>query len=164
MWKVTAACGYDVSNHNHRWLWVPAFARTTWSMRRELAAERPRDRGLRVALDLPQVFLAAKTLRVDLVDVLGARRARGEPAVVGRDLDAAERLSVAGRGGNGRANRLAGQFFHSQLFARQRLQQILLRRCRRRVDALVERHAEFSGQVVEQLAWIAAGARGHIGG
>src|SRR4051812_42906122 len=128
MWKVTAACGYDVSNHNHRWLWVPAFARTTWSMRRGLAAKRPRDRVLRFLLDPPQVLLAAKALRVDLVDVLGARGPRGEPAVVGGDLDAAERLAVARRGGERGANRLAGKFFHRQLFARQGLQQILLRR------------------------------------
>ena len=64
-----------------------------------LFSERPRDRGLRLVLDLPQMLFAAKTLRIDLVDVLGARRPRGEPAVVGTDLDAAERLAVSRRSG-----------------------------------------------------------------
>src|SRR5882757_2617665 len=109
MRKVSAACGSHVQDHNHRWLWVPTFARTTASVRHELTAKRPRDGGLRVVLDLPQMILTAKTFRIDLVDVLGARGPRGEPAVVGRDLDAAERLAVARRSGNGRANRLAGQ-------------------------------------------------------
>ena len=38
-----------------------------------------------------------KALGVELVDVLGARRAGGEPAVLGDDLDAADRRVVAGR-------------------------------------------------------------------
>src|SRR5258707_945080 len=59
-----------------------------------LASECPRDGVLCVALYLPQMRFAAETLRVDLVDVLGARGPRGEPAVVGGDLDAAERLAV----------------------------------------------------------------------
>src|SRR5674476_1485927 len=48
-----------------------------------LALERQRDRGLRFLLDLPQVRRALKTLGVDLVDILGARRPRGEPPIVG---------------------------------------------------------------------------------
>src|SRR4051812_32406493 len=61
--------------------------------------DRAGDRLLRLVLDAAQVVLADKTLGVDLIDILGARRPRGEPAVGGGDLDAAERLVVAGRRG-----------------------------------------------------------------
>ena len=47
-------------------------------------------------LDLPQMLPALETLRIDLVDVFGAGRPRGKPAVLGDHLDAAERLAVAG--------------------------------------------------------------------
>src|ERR1700721_2410430 len=94
-----------------------------------LILEGTRDGGLGVVLDLPQVLLAAKTLRIDLVDILGARRPRGKPSVIGRDLDAAERLTVAGSGREDRANRLAGKFRHRELFRRKRLQPVLLRGC-----------------------------------
>ena len=60
-----------------------------------LPLERFVERAPGVALDLPQVALAAETFRVDLVDILGAGRARREPAAVGDDLDAAEGLAVA---------------------------------------------------------------------
>ena len=101
---------------------------------------------------------APKTLGIDLVDVLGARRPRGEPSVVGGDLDAAERLTVAGRGRQ-RAPARRCEFLHRELFRRQRLQQILLRRRRGRVDPLVVGHAEFAGQFCEQLARIGFGPR-----
>jgi len=45
-----------------------------------------RDDGLRFFLDAPQVVGPLEAFRVDLVDVLGARRAGGEPAVLGHDL------------------------------------------------------------------------------
>src|SRR2546430_8898339 len=64
-----------------------------------LILERLVDGGLGLLLDLPQVGFAAKTLRVDLVDVFGAGRARGKPSALGNDLDAAERLTVSGSGG-----------------------------------------------------------------
>jgi hypothetical protein len=47
------------------------------------ALERARDGALRIVLDLPQMILAAKTFRIDLVDFLGAGRPRREPAAVG---------------------------------------------------------------------------------
>ena len=50
-----------------------------------------------------QMVLAAKALGVDLVDVLGARRPRGEPAVRGDHLDAADRRVVARRARRARA-------------------------------------------------------------
>src|SRR6266478_6499059 len=74
-----------------------------------LALERIVDGALGVSLDLPQVALAAETLCIHLIDILGARRPRREPAAVGGDLDAAEGLAVAGGGREHRADRLAGQ-------------------------------------------------------
>ena len=44
-----------------------------------------------------EALLAVEALRVDLVDVLGPGRPRGEPAVLGDDLQAADRRAVAGR-------------------------------------------------------------------
>ena len=105
---------------------------------------------------------ALKALRVDLVDVLGARWPRREPAGVGLDLDAAERLIVAGRPGPDRADRIAGQFLDVELLRPQRFQRGLLLRRRRDVDALIERHAELCSQFGKQLAGIAAGVRDHL--
>src|SRR5260370_15605156 len=97
-----------------------------------------RDGGLRLALDLPQVSLAAKTLRIDLVDIFGARRPRGKPSAVGDDLDPAERLTVSGCGGERRSNRLAGPFPPGEPFRRKRPQQVLLCRGGRGVRSLLE--------------------------
>src|SRR3546814_15454128 len=52
---------------------------------------------LRLGEDRLQVVAALEAFAVDLVDVLGARRTRGEPAAVGNHLDAADRRVVAGR-------------------------------------------------------------------
>src|SRR4051812_4028636 len=70
----------------HRALYGPGsaahrFARATRcaaSGERDLLLERPRDGRLRVALYLPQMRLAAETLRVDFIDILGARGPRGK--------------------------------------------------------------------------------------
>ena len=61
------------------------------------AVQRCCDDVLRLLLDPRQVLGAAEALGVDLVDVLGARRARGEPAALGDDLQPAQRRPVAGR-------------------------------------------------------------------
>src|SRR5260221_10744547 len=82
------------------------------------ALERIVDGALGIPLNLPQVALAAETLRIDLVDILGARRPRREPAVVGHNLDAAEGLAVAGRRRERGANRLAGKLLHGELVRR----------------------------------------------
>src|SRR3546814_5284629 len=52
---------------------------------------------LRLCEDRLQVIAAFEAFAVDLVDVLGARRARGEPAAGGDHLDAADRRVVARR-------------------------------------------------------------------
>ena len=43
-----------------------------------------------------EVLVADEALGVDLVDVFGARWARSEPSVFGHDLQAANRLMIAG--------------------------------------------------------------------
>src|SRR6266436_9493626 len=67
------------------------------------------DGGLGLLLDLPQVGFAAKTLGIDLVDVLSARRPRRKPSAVGNDFDAAERLTVSGSRGENGSHRLPGK-------------------------------------------------------
>src|SRR5580704_4754923 len=131
----------------------PRHRRPEYSASRNSAGEGARDRRLGLLLDLAQVVFAAKALRIDLVDVLGPRRARREPAVLSHDLDAAERLTVAGRGRERRSYLLAAQFRHRQFLAGQRFEQALLLWRRRRIDPCVERHTQFIGQAIEQLAW-----------
>ena len=81
--------------------------------RSHLRTSRPREgRGherLGLLDESAEVVLAEEALRVDLVDVLRARRAGGEPAVVGRDLEPADRRAVAGRGREDGRDRLAGE-------------------------------------------------------
>src|SRR5215468_7929677 len=52
------------------------------------------DRRLRLGLDAAEVIGALEALRVELVHLLGPRRARGEPAVGGDHLDPADGLAV----------------------------------------------------------------------
>src|SRR6266436_565746 len=123
-----------------------------------------RNRGLGLLLDLSQMLLADKTFRVDLVDILGSGRPCGKPSVFRHHLDAAERLIVARSGIQCRADRLAGKLLHGELLRRQRLQQILLRDRRGRVDPLIEWHAQFIGETSEQLTGVLFGPRGDLGG
>src|SRR5438128_808891 len=63
---------------------------------------------LSFAHDSFQVVLILKTLRIDLIDILGAGGSRGEPAVGSHYLEAADRCAVTwGRSQFGR-DRLAG--------------------------------------------------------
>ena len=86
------------------------------------------DDRLRLLQDAAQVVRPAEALGVDLVDVLGARRPRGEPAALGHHLHAADRRAVAGRRGEDGLDRLAGQVAGRGCRGRQRRQQRLLRR------------------------------------
>src|ERR1700687_378649 len=97
-----------------------SLARISFGQTAHLTLERLVDGALGFVLYLPQMGLAAKTLGIDLVDVFGAGRPRGKPSAIGNDLDPAERLTVAGRGRERRANRLAGQFPPRGVFARKR--------------------------------------------
>src|SRR5260370_639212 len=107
---------------------------------------------------------AAEALGVDLVDVLRSRRARREPAVLGRDLQAAERLAVARRvrelGDDGLAGKLAG----ADLGRRDALELVLLLRRRWAVDARIHRVAELGGQPTIELAQVAAADGADLGG
>src|SRR3954468_22470332 len=60
-------------------------------------------------LDSLQVLFAEETFGVDFVDLFSAGRARGEPAIRGHNLDAADRSAVAGRGGEDMLDGLAGE-------------------------------------------------------
>src|SRR5690606_12419854 len=89
----------------------PGVARGCDTARRPRASssgERLRDDRLRLRDDGVQVVLAAEALRVDLVDVLGAGRARREPAVLGDDLETADR-AARGRLRQAREDGLAGE-------------------------------------------------------
>ena len=106
---------------------------------------------------------AAEAFGVDLVDVFGAGGARGKPAAVRDDLDAADRRIVAGRAIEHAVDRLAGQFGDLDLLRRELRQFLLLLGRRRRLDAVGRRLAEVAGEIAIQLAGIAAGARGDLG-
>ena len=101
------------------------------------------DQFARRGLHLGQVLRAAEALGVDLVDVLGARRAGGEPAVLGGDLQPADRRAVArrlGQLGGDRARRPARSrvtWSGDSAFSDR-----LLLRGRRGIDARVDRRAE----------------------
>src|SRR5258708_10782047 len=62
---------------------------------------------LSFGLDAGEVLRAAERFGVQLVDVLRPRRPGGEPAGLGDDLQAAERLAVTRRGGQPAQHRLA---------------------------------------------------------
>lgn len=55
------------------------------------------DERSRVLLYASQVHVADEALRIDLVEILGARGASGEPAVLRSHLDAPDRFTVARR-------------------------------------------------------------------
>jgi hypothetical protein len=65
---------------------------------RALAERMSHDR-LSFRFDALQVVAAAKALGVNLVDLLGARWPRGEPASIGDHLHAADRIAVTWRFG-----------------------------------------------------------------
>ena len=108
--------------------------------------ERPRDQFLRLLLDLPQMVLARKALRVELLDVLGSRRPRRKPSAPGRHLQPSERSAVAGRGREHGLDRISGQLVRAHLLGREPLQYGLLLRGGGRVDAFVNRRAEPVGE------------------
>ena len=89
---------------------------------------------------------AAKTLRVDLVDVLGPGGAGREPPVLGHHLDAADRRAVAGRGGEDGLDGGAGQAAGPDVARRERRQPGLLGRGRGRIDTRVDGVAEVPGE------------------
>lgn len=56
------------------------------------------------------MIVPIETLGVDLVDIFGARRSGGEPAILGGDLDAADGRVVAGCTVKHSRDRFTGEF------------------------------------------------------
>src|SRR5580692_1089164 len=83
--------------------------------------EDSRDQFLRLGLDAMQMIGAAKALRVNLVDLFGARRTRRKPSTLRDDLDAADSRIVAGRNGQRLDDFLARELAVGQLIRRQLL-------------------------------------------
>src|SRR5688572_15751611 len=108
--------------------------------------ERGADDGLRFLNDLLEVLRGPETFRVDLVDVLRPARAGGEPAVGGGDLQTADRGVVAGRAGELRGDRIAGERGRLHCVRGQLLERGLLLRRSRGIDARVVRRAELVGE------------------
>src|ERR1700679_3252485 len=73
------------------------------------ARERRIDDVLRLGDQFVQVALIVKALGIDLVDIFGSRRPRGEPTAARDDLDAADGCGVARRVGQNRLDGLAGE-------------------------------------------------------
>src|SRR5437868_1002663 len=72
---------------------------------------------LRVFLDAAQMLFADEAFGVDLVDVLGAGGAGGEPAVLRHDLDAADGFVVAGGFREFGGHRIACEVFRIEAVA-----------------------------------------------
>src|SRR5476651_1553029 len=88
--------------------------------------EHRRDQGLGLALDPMQVILAHEALGVDLVDLFGAGRTCGEPALVRRYLDPADGGLVPGRLRYDGIDRVARKLARAKLRRRPLLQYVLL--------------------------------------
>src|SRR5271170_4630140 len=130
---------------------------------RRALLEDSRDQFLRLGLNAMQVIGAAKALRINLVNLFGARRTRREPSALRDDLDAADRRVVSGRNRQRLDDFLARELAIGQLIRRQLLQNFLLREGCGCVDSFVHRRTELLREVVVNLSGIAAHARGHLG-
>src|SRR5271163_702786 len=86
---------------------------------------------LRFADQPLQVRIVVKTFRVDLVDILRARRTRREPSAARNDFYAADRRVIGGRAGQNRIDRISGKLRDADLPLIQLAEFFLLRRgCR----------------------------------
>src|SRR5690606_38451110 len=97
------------------------------------------DGRLRILQQLLQVTVVAEAFGVDLVDVLGPRRARREPATGGDHLDATDGGPVAGRLVEHLLDRLAGQFSAPDPVRRERGKRLLLCGIGGRLDTVGKR-------------------------
>src|ERR1035437_5372187 len=89
--------------------------------RRFSLLEDARDKFLRLSLNPMQMIDAAKTLRVYLVNLFGARRSRRDPSALRAHLDSADCRPVAGRNGQCFENFLTRKFALIQLLGGQLL-------------------------------------------
>ena len=109
------------------------------------------------------MLLAFEALGIELCDVLGARRARGEPAVLACDLEAANGRIVAWCARQLLQNRISGEFGFCDRVWRQDFQRRFLFWSGGCVDAGVIRDAELLFQFAIVLARILSGAGGDFG-
>ena len=119
---------------------------------------------LRLLQDRAQMLLAAKTLAIDLVDILGTRRPGGEPAA-GRDhLDAADGRIIARCAVQNALDLLPRQLRRVHLLRRELRQPLfLVGRCRG-LNPIGGRLAEALREIDIVLARIASRARGDFRG
>src|SRR5580704_7456782 len=108
--------------------------------------------------------LVPETLRIDLVDVLGARGSRGEPAVLRRDFDPADRRVVSRRLGEHLLDAVAGERGRAYLRLVELRELFLLGRRRGRFHTIRERLAQVARERAVGLAGIAAAAGRDLGG
>src|SRR5580692_4900084 len=97
-----------------------------------------------------------KTLGVDLVNVLGARWARGEPTALGYDLDPANRCVVAGRRREHPLDLVARDFGRAYSRAVELAQRSLLSGRRRRIHPIRHGVAEVAREFAVSQARVAA--------
>ena len=86
--------------------------------------------------------LILEALRIDLIDVLGAGRPGREPAIIGHDLQPADRGAVTWGGSQFGCDRLAGESISGNRCGRQFLQPRLLIWGRWRIDPRIVWRAE----------------------
>ena len=92
-----------------------------------------------------------KTFRIDLVDIFGPRRTCREPSALGHHFQPADGRAIARRTGEDGLDFFAGQICESNLLRRESLQQCLLLRGGRRLNAVVKRLAELAREFAVDL-------------
>src|SRR6266853_2931942 len=68
------------------------------------------DHRLRLLHDAFQMILTTEGLRIDLVDIFGPRRTRGEPSTLGNHLEPTDRSVIARRAVEHALDLFAGEF------------------------------------------------------
>src|SRR5262245_6940335 len=119
-----------------------------------LLSNRAIDQRLRLPYESVEVRLVLEALRVDLVDVLGARRPRREPSAGGHDLQTADGRAVAGGLREFRGDSIAAERLLFDVVGRQPLQSDLLLSRGGRVDARVGERAELGRELTIVLTGI----------
>src|SRR6185437_12444959 len=130
--------------------------RNRFRMRRPLPRrKRTVDHRLRLFEDTVEVLLAAEAFGVNLVDILGTRRTRGEPAAVGHHLQAADGSAVARRAIEYAADCLARQIGVAKRVRRKPGETSFLLRRGPRLHAALGRRAQVARDIAVDFARIA---------
>src|SRR5258708_40233610 len=124
-----------------------------------VARERRIHDALRLGDQSVQMAGIVKALSVDLVNILGSRRPRGEPTAARGDLDAADGCIVAGRRSKDLIDRLAGELRDPHLLAVELAELFLLLRICRGVHAIGVHRGQFLSHGAVRLAGSPPGAR-----